>query len=120
MHKGKEISSEWVFPQIYGNAPTMNSLRLAFERARNQTIIWKGKGKKRNRVELSPRVNFSLYDFRHTFATLAAYRMPPKQLQYIMGHANIETTLQIYAKITKNQINDAGNIMSEMLDDHHK
>ncbi len=108
------ILVEWVFPQLDGNQPTMNGLRLAFERARAQTAVWKKVGRKHHGEVIVKRVEFSMYDFRHTFATLAASRMAPKQLQHIMGHANIETTLQIYAGLTAEQRAEAGEIMNDM------
>ncbi|HCT71255.1 MAG TPA: hypothetical protein DF409_09755, partial [Bacteroidales bacterium] len=99
---------EWVFPENDGSRPTMNSLRKSFQRARSHTATWKKIGRKYHGELITPRVEFSMYDFRHTFATFAATCMAPKQLQHIMGHANIETTLQIYAGLTAEQRAEAG------------
>lgn len=106
--------SKYVFPLIDGGDPTMNALRLAFERARTQTKVWKKIGRRYHGELLQDRVDFSMYDFRHTFATMAASRMAPKQLQYIMGHSSITITLQVYAGLTNEQREDARDIMDDL------
>lgn len=109
LQKGK-----FIFPLQDGSQPTMNALRHAFERARTQTKVWKKIGRKYHGELLQDRVDFSMYDFRHTFATMAATKMAPKQLQYIMGHSRIDVTLQIYAGLTNEQREDARAIMDDM------
>ena len=67
----------------------------------------------RDRSVTTPPVAFSLYDFRHTFATrMASKGMNPKTLQYIMGHSDISTTLRYYVGITDEMMEDAKQIMS--------
>ena len=45
---------------------------------------------------------------RHTYCTeMAMSGMPPKALQYLMGHENISTTLDVYAHIQTENIRDA-------------
>ena len=51
--------------------------------------------------------NFTLKTFRHSFATNAAQTLDIKTLQYILGHADASTTLNIYATITQNQLESA-------------
>lgn len=46
----------------------------------------------------------TLHGFRHTYATLAAQGgMPIKELQAQLGHADVQTTLNIYTSITDEQ-----------------
>ncbi len=46
-----------------------------------------------------PRLRF--HDLRHTFATLAiARRVPVKKVSEMLGHADVATTLRIYAHVT--------------------
>lgn len=44
------------------------------------------------------------HGFRHTFATLAAPNMSPKELQNQLGHKDIATTLNIYTAVTETQM----------------
>lgn len=54
--------------------------------------------KKYNKHHKEQLPEFSPHTLRHTFCTNMANRnMPPKALQYIMGHKNIKTTLDYYA-----------------------
>ena len=40
--------------------------------------------------------------------------MPPKVLQYLMGHANISTTLDVYAHVNTDDVRAAVNKVIEM------
>lgn len=56
----------------------------------------------------------SCHTFRHTFATLAANgdpkqgisSMPPRILQTLLGHRNIETTLKYYTEVSNEALRD--------------
>ena len=57
-----------------------------------------------------------LYDvtahiFRHTFAAVAASFLDIKPLQSIMGHADIETTLDRYTHAQEERIQAAGELL---------
>lgn len=57
--------------------------------------------KKYNKTHEDKLPDFSPHVLRHTFCTRLANRnMNPKSLQYIMGHSNIEITLNLYAHVT--------------------
>lgn len=57
--------------------------------------------KKYNKTHEDKLPDFSPHVLRHTFCTrLANKNMNPKSLQYIMGHSNIEITLNLYAHVT--------------------
>ena len=50
--------------------------------------------------------------FRHTFATIAAPYLDIKPLQTIMGHADIETTLDRYTHVQEERIRAAGSLLT--------
>lgn len=56
--------------------------------------------------------------FRHTFCTnMINQGMQVKTLQYILGHADVATTLQIYAHITKEKAKDEMLRITDMTED---
>lgn len=64
--------------------------------------------KEHRKVELLPK--FSAHIMRHTACTrMAEYQMDIKVLQYIMGHENIEMTMEVY-----NHLSDSERIEKEM------
>jgi len=107
--------SKFIFQLKEGGAPTMQAMVNGFVRSRTQTTVWKKIGRKYHGELIQDKVTFSLYDFRHTFATIHSTVMSPKQLQYIMGHKDIQTTLQYYAGLTNEQRLEAATIMDDMI-----
>ncbi len=64
----------------------------------NYDIMVKGLVRKYNKQHEEPLPNVTPHTFRHTFCTrMADAGMNPKALQYIMGHASIQMTLDYYA-----------------------
>ena len=58
--------------------------------------------KERRKAVLLPK--FSAHVLRHTGCTRMAERgMDPKVLQYVMGHASISVTMEVYNHITSKQ-----------------
>lgn len=57
---------------------------------------------------------YSMHELRHTFATRCIEAgMSPKALQEILGHANINTTMDIYVHVTKDlKVKEVENIES--------
>ena len=54
---------------------------------------------------------------RHTFCSKMARRgMNPKMLQYVMGHSDISMTMNIYAHMTYNDINDIKDEIARICD----
>ncbi len=106
---GLSTREHWLFASQKGQ-PKMSMIVTSFKRIRRKTGR-SGRGKKLSIT--TPPVSFSLYDFRHTFATrMASRRMNPKTLQYIMGHADISTTLRYYVGVTNEIMEDAKKVMS--------
>lgn len=59
---------------------------------------------------------FEPYGCRHTFAT-NMQDLPPKTLQYVMGHGSIATTMKHYVSVKPQdkQLNEVNNIASELV-----
>ncbi|USS87730.1 site-specific integrase [Fructilactobacillus hinvesii] len=56
------------------------------------------------------------HGFRHTFATLSfAHGMDVKTVSKYLGHSNIDTTMDIYTAVTKEQENNASQIMDKLI-----
>lgn len=52
--------------------------------------------------------SFTAHQLRHTYATIAANsgRIPPKVLQGMLGHANFQTTMNIYADLDADRVRE--------------
>ena len=106
----------WLFPTAK-KVPSMNALQCALKRILKQTTEWEigGKTNQKKLAVVRPPVKCSLYDFRHTFATLMAESgMNPKTLQYIMGHTDISITLKYYIGVTEKMLDQAREMMGEL------
>lgn len=109
----------WLFPTVDGE-PNMVAIRSAFERIKKQTATWErgGRNNQKKLRMLEGTVDFTLYDFRHTFATrMAEAGMHQTALQMIMGHSDISITLKYYIGVTDTMLEDARKIMSQNIDD---
>jgi integrase len=61
-----------------------------------------------------PRIRF--HDLRHTAATLMiAAGVPVKVVSEMLGHADVATTLRIYAHVLPNMQRDAAAVMERLL-----
>ena len=92
----------FVFMNRFGNVQNPQSVNRAIKRiyeAYNATEVVKAKKERRDPL-LIP--HFSCHHLRHTFcARLCEIDTNLKVIQGIMGHANIETTMDIYAEVTE-------------------
>lgn len=90
----------FVFINRFGNVHNQGTLNKALRRISrdcNQEILDKASGKK---VTMLPR--FSCHILRHSFATrLCEAGVNMKVIQDVLGHADIGTTMNIYADATK-------------------
>lgn len=60
--------------------------------------------------------NFTCHHMRHTFCTrLCESETNVKVIQDVMGHASIETTMNIYAEVTNEKKQEAFKILSDKL-----
>ncbi|MDE7202548.1 MAG: tyrosine-type recombinase/integrase [Lachnospiraceae bacterium] len=61
------------------------------------------------------RPEISLHNLRHSCASMAINRgWDVKQLQYWLGHSDIQTTLNIYAHYDRQRLKHGGDDMNEM------
>ena len=93
--------TDFVFVNRFGNVHNQNTLNKAIRRITrecNEEIIAKSRGKAN--VTLLPR--FSCHNLRHTFATrLCESGINLKVIQEVLGHADFQTTMNVYTDATK-------------------
>ena len=93
--------SGFVFQNRFGKVPNPQTVNHTIKRIvsnYNQEEVVKAKKEKREPVILP---SFSCHHLRHTFATrLCESETNLKVIQSVMGHRNIETTMDIYAEAT--------------------
>lgn len=93
--------TDFIFVNRFGNTQHQGTLNKALRRIIrdcNQEILDKTKDK--DNVILLP--NFSCHTLRHTFTTrLCESGINIKVIQSVLGHADVSTTLDIYADVTK-------------------
>ncbi len=109
--------SGFIFQSKYGDVLKPGSVNDAIKRiveTYNDEEIVKAKKEKRDAV-LLPR--FSCHVLRHTFATrLCEAESNLKVIQSVMGHRNIETTMDIYAEATDQKKKETFEILTAKLD----
>lgn len=103
-HMGFRPYKDYLFTMSSNEEPSMNALQLDFDKRKE---IYKDKTGKS--------FDYSLYDFRHAFASqMAEANMPLKALQSIMGHVNITTTMNYYVQLSDKMMEDAIDYMEKM------
>jgi len=107
----------FVFMNRFGNVHNYNTVNQAIKRivsSYNSTEILQAKKEKREPIILP---NISCHIMRHTFATrLCEAESNLKVIQSVMGHRNIETTMDIYAEATDRKKQESFEILSAKLD----
>ena len=109
--------SGFVFTNRFGNIPNPQTVNDTIRRIRNsynaEEVL---NAKKENREKLLL-PHFSCHHLRHTFATrLCETETNLKVIQAIMGHRNIETTMDIYAEATERKKQESFEILASKLD----
>lgn len=93
--------TDFIFVNRHGNAQHQGTLNKALKRIIrdcNQQIL--DNAKENENIILLP--DFSCHTLRHTFTTrLCESGMNIKVIQSVLGHADISTTLDVYADVTK-------------------
>lgn len=93
--------SGFIFQNRYGSLFTAHDINRAIERiykAHNEQEATKAEKEKRQPLLIR---HFSAHNLRHTFCTrFCENESNLKVIQEIMGHADIETTMNIYAEVT--------------------
>ena len=89
-------SEGWLFAGRHGERPVLSSPSSSFRH-----------------LKLKHGFDFTLYDFRHSFATrMAEAGMQLKALQTIMGHSSSEVTMKYYIGFTPSAVEAARDIMN--------
>lgn len=109
--------SGFVFTNRFGNIPNPQTVNDTIRRIRNSynaEEVLNAKKEKREKLLLP---HFSCHHLRHTFATrLCETETNLNVIQAIMGHRNIETTMDIYAEATERKKQESFEILASKLD----
>lgn len=110
-------TSGFIFTNRFGTIHNPQALNRAIERIRtayNAEEQVKAARERRDPVIIP---HFSCHHIRHTFCSrLCENGVNIKVIQSVMGHADIETTMDIYAEVTEKTKKEALNKMSENMD----
>ena len=106
-----------IFSNRFGNLHNPQAVNRAIKRiyeSYNAEEVLNAKKEKRQPVIIP---HFSCHHLRHTFCTrFCEKETNVKVIQAIMGHANIETTMDIYAEVTDMKKQEAIQNLSRNLD----
>lgn len=103
---------------------TMQSAKVSagtikgYARSINKYIVKPLGGHARNNFKIVYRLDFHVtpHQLRHTYITNLLYAgVDPKTVQYLAGHENSKTTMDIYAKIKYNKPEDLLGVVNEAL-----
>ena len=112
-----EGMSGFIFTNRFGNLHNPQAVNRTIKRIRenyNAEEILKAKKEKREPIIIP---HFSCHHLRHTFCTrFCENETNIKVIQAVMGHANIETTMDIYAEVTDMKKTEAIEKLSHNLD----
>ncbi|MCR5776529.1 MAG: site-specific integrase [Lachnospiraceae bacterium] len=107
----------FIFQNRYGEVPNPGSINRAIKRiisSYNADEVLNAKKEHRDALILP---DFSCHHLRHTFATrLCEAESNLKVIQSVMGHRNIETTMDIYAEATDRKKQETFNLLASKLD----
>ena len=102
-----EGCSDWVFINTYGNLyrpQNLNRIIKVISEKYNEEELKKAKAENRAPIMLP---NFSVHNLRHTFATrFCENETNLKVIQSILGHSDIQTTMDVYAEATEKKKNE--------------
>lgn len=109
--------SGFIFTNRFGNIHNPSAVNRAIKRiyeAYNAEELVKAKKEKRQPVIIP---HFSCHHLRHTFCSrFCENETNVKVIQTIMGHASIETTMDIYTEVTHDKKQEALEALSKNLD----
>lgn len=109
--------SGFIFTNRFGNVHNPQSVNRAIKRiyeSYNAGEVVKAKKERREPIIIP---HFSCHHLRHTFCSrFCENETNLKVIQSIMGHANIETTMDIYAEVTDTKKHEAIQNLAHKLD----
>ena len=108
----------FVFCNRFGDIPNPQTVNATIRRIRNNYNAEEVLNAKKESREPVILPEFSCHHLRHTFATrLCETETNLKVIQSVMGHASIETTMNIYADATDKKKQESFEELSSKLDD---
>ena len=109
--------SGFIFQNRFGEVPNPGTVNAAIKRIvanYNADEVLNAKKERRDAMILP---DFSCHHLRHTFATrLCEAESNLKVIQSVMGHRNIETTMDVYAEATDRKKEEAFENLATKLD----
>ena len=94
----------FIFTNRFGYVHNPQTINRAIERIYTAYNAWETENAKRDHRKPVLIRHFSVHNLRHTFCTrFCENETNIKVIQDIMGHADISTTMNIYAKATESQ-----------------
>lgn len=100
--------SDWVFTNRYGRVYKAKSINAAITRICNAYNMMERETAQKEGREPVLLPHFTCHQLRHTFCTrLCEFEKRPKFVQYVMGQADIKTTMDVYAEVDKNAQKEA-------------
>lgn len=109
--------SGFIFCNRFGNVPNPQTVNHTIKRILNQHNADELIRAKKERREPILLPDFSCHHLRHTFCTrLCENEMNLKVIQSIMGHRNIETTMDIYTEATEEKKQESFENLAANLD----
>lgn len=107
----------FVFCNRFGGVPNPQTVNHTIKRILNQYNADEVVRAKKERREPIILPDFSCHHLRHTFCTrLCEHETNLKVIQVIMGHKNIETTMDIYAEATEKKKQESFENLAAKLD----
>ena len=107
----------FIFCNRFGGVPNPQTVNHTIKRILNQYNADEVVRAKKERREPIILPNFSCHHLRHTFCTrLCEHETNLKVIQAIMGHKNIETTMDIYAEATEEKKQESFENLAANLD----
>lgn len=107
----------FIFCNRFGNVPNPQTVNHTIKRILNQYNADEVVRAKKERREPIILPDFSCHHLRHTFCTrLCEHETNLKVIQAIMGHKNIETTMDIYAEATEEKKQESFENLAANLD----
>jgi len=105
----------FVFINRFGSVPNPQAVNRTIKRIASSYNAEESVNAKRERREPVILPNFSCHHLRHTFCTrLCENETNLKVIQSIMGHRNIETTMDIYAEATDRKKQESFDNLSKL------
>ncbi len=105
----------FVFINRFGSVPNPQAVNRAIKRITSSYNAEEAVNAKKERREPVILPNFSCHHLRHTFCTrLCENETNLKVIQSIMGHRNIETTMDIYAEATDRKKQESFDNLSKL------